>query len=348
MDDLFALPDEQLFADFVIVKAQVSVASLLSHYGLVPKASGENYKLSCPFHEGTSPDNFSMHKKTGHFQCFSPACKVKGNVLDFVAKLENRSVSQAAVFLAKLQGIPALKRKDAHTISLQTSSKQMLPSPNRAQVVREPMSTGSQEKEINPPLKFALKYLDHTHSYGFERALTAETIQIFGCGFCSSKSMFAGRYLIPLHNAQGQLIGYAGRKVKDDTPGEKWLLPPSERGFYKTKLLFNFHRVLGQYANDTPIWLVENPFAAMIGFQLGYPTLSLLGAHLSEWQAETLAQHYRYINLLFDGDEAGRVGSEKAALLLSSSVYVRREILDENQQPDSLPLVDFEQRLKRP
>jgi len=68
---------------------------------------------------------------------------------------------------------------------------------------------------VNAPLDFTLKMLDVQHPYLKQRGLTPETISHFGLGYCS-RGLMQGRIAIPLHDAVGQLIGYAGRLVEDN------------------------------------------------------------------------------------------------------------------------------------
>ena len=41
---------------------------------------------------------------------------------------------------------------------------------------------------------------------------------VTGTGLCLSKGTFAGRYVVPLHDEEGQLVGYAGRSLDDTEP----------------------------------------------------------------------------------------------------------------------------------
>ena len=67
------------------------------------------------------------------------------------------------------------------------------------------------EAKPNKPLGFALK-LDPDHPYLVERGISPELVERFGLGFCE-KGIMAGRVCIPIHNADGQLVAYAGRWV---------------------------------------------------------------------------------------------------------------------------------------
>jgi DNA primase len=104
---------------------------------------------------------------------------------------------------------------------------------------------------VNAPLDFELQSLDPKHPYLYERGFTDETIEHFGTGFCN-RGMLKGRIAIPLHDPQGQLVGYAGRITRDDLVSEKCpkYLFPGERDrkgilleFRKSLLLYNAHRI---------------------------------------------------------------------------------------------------------
>jgi DNA primase len=133
------------------------------------------------------------------FNCFNPKCGAKGNVLDLVAAMEKVSVREAAL---KLQEWFLGGEKKESTLAETDRSKV-----DPVSSVRE---DGRPDKHIiNPTLSFQLR-VDSSCEYGKKRGLTQEIISEFGCGLCLSKGMFANRYVIPLHNASGELVGYAG------------------------------------------------------------------------------------------------------------------------------------------
>jgi len=74
---------------------------VFEHYALLDGAeiqkSGE-LAIRCPFHDGTSRTLKANDTKRG-FQCFAPDCGKKGNVIDFVAFMEEESFRGAALLL---------------------------------------------------------------------------------------------------------------------------------------------------------------------------------------------------------------------------------------------------------
>jgi DNA primase len=145
-----------------------------------------------------------------------------------------------------------------------------------------------------------------------------------------------GRVAVPLHNLAGELVGYAGRWAgKDDEipDGEgKWKLPA---GFRKGLEVFNAHRV---QEGTKHVILLEGGWSVFWLHQNGYPNVvSVLGSAVSKEQAGLLAARYGGVQILFDGDAAGREGARKAALELASRVWVRIVECPDGLQPDRLP-----------
>jgi len=110
---------------------------------------------------------------------------------------------------------------------------------------------GGRETRINAPLDFELKSLDPDHSWFEEQGLFPETVEHFGLGYCG-KGWLKGRIAIPIHDAEGNLIGYVGRLLaKNEATAENPLyLCPEARvhkgiryEFSMEKVVYNLHRV---------------------------------------------------------------------------------------------------------
>jgi DNA primase len=90
------------WVDFKAVKAAVTMQMVLEHYSLTEwQRRGDELRGPCPIHKGTKPKQFSVNITKNAFQCFYEHCKARGNVLDFVAKMESCSVRDAALKLAE-------------------------------------------------------------------------------------------------------------------------------------------------------------------------------------------------------------------------------------------------------
>jgi len=183
---------------------------------------------------------------------------------------------------------------------------------------------------VNPPLTFALK-LDATHPYLVERGVSAQIAAEFGLGYCS-RGVMAGRICIPVHDATGRLVAYAGRWPGEDVPEdqERYKLP---KNFQKSRVLFNLHRV----RDAEHVVLVEGYWSAFRLHALGVPVAALMGSSVSEEQLALLGERgTRYVTLLLDGDDAGRRARERALPALASAFLVRAPLLPDGEKPDTL------------
>lgn len=136
----------------------------------------------------------------------------------------------------------------------------------------------------------------------------------------------------------GELVGYAGRwpgQPPDDRP--KYKLPA---GFKKSAEVFNLDRASLE-EKGLPLVVVEGFFDVIKLWQLGFRrVVSIMGSSLSSLQEAALvtaSEGRSGIILMFDEDEAGCMGREKALVRLAQKLFVRVAVLpQEGAQPDHL------------
>src|SRR5438874_2907717 len=89
---------KSLFVNFRAVKAALKIEQVLEHYGLLEqfKKSGDSLSGPCPIHAGSNPTQFRISINKNIWNCFSE-CKHGGNVLDFIARMEEVSIHAAAL-----------------------------------------------------------------------------------------------------------------------------------------------------------------------------------------------------------------------------------------------------------
>jgi DNA primase len=310
--------------DFTTIKQSVPMEWLLDHYGLTPRLrrSTDGFRGVCPIHGGHNPTQFCVSVTRNCWVCFGD-CNVGGSVLDFVSRMEKVSIREAGQLIQQWLGIQPLADE----------------SPRNKEVAhRLEVNDEVHKRAPNPPLRFTLRDLDAAHPYLALRRVLPETVATFGVGFCA-KGLMAGRIAIPIHNADGQVVAYAGRwpgKPPDDRP--KYMFP---RGLRKSLEIFNYHRAV---AADllTALVVVEGFFDCMKVWQAGYQrVVSIMGSSLSDAQEDLIVKAVGRggkVILMFDEDGAGRAGREKAAMRLARRVRVEViELEIEGTQPDHLP-----------
>jgi len=324
------------FVDFRAVKAAITMEQLLAHYNILDqfKRTGDSLNGPCPIHKGSNPTQFRVSTTKNIWNCFSD-CEHGGNTLDFIARMEKVSIHAAALKAIEWFNLDPEAMSASDDKAEADEPKTSAPAPRP--VARPATSPkAAPERNIpNPPLKFRLDKLERNHPYLTEqRGLTPETIVDFGIGFCA-KGMMADRIAIPIHNAKGEVVAYAGRipgEPAEDVP--KYKLPP---GFRKSQELFNIDRVAKE-PQTKPLIIVEGFFDAMKLYQHGCrKVVALMGATMSAAQEELIKQYTfseSKIIIMLDENDAGRAGREDIACRLSKFCFVR---VDQFSQPDMEP-----------
>src|SRR5579871_289092 len=82
---------------FTFIKARVAILDVVSEYVTLKRAGGY-YKGTCPFHHEKTA-SFTVSPDKAIFYCFG--CHVSGDVISFMAKIENCSQKEAAQLLAE-------------------------------------------------------------------------------------------------------------------------------------------------------------------------------------------------------------------------------------------------------
>lgn len=312
--------------DFAALKASVSIAAVLLHYGVELYGGGAERTARCPFHDDRHP-SLQVNIEKGLFNCFG--CGAKGSVLDFVAKQEGCGLSEAAARIASI----ARNEKAPATEAAEAGSGRRWR--------EEPPTEHRQDCTTNRPLSSRLS-LDPSHPYLASRGIAEETARAFGMGFCDG-GLLRGRVAIPIHDEGGKLVAYAGRWAgsDDDLPeGEgKYKFP---RGFRKSLVLYNLHRVdLG-----AEVVLVEGFFGAIAVHLAGLPNVvALMGSTISREQRRLIVARFRRVVIFLDGDTAGRAATDVVRRNFEQGVEVRVAWCRLGRQPDTLSADELRQVL---
>src|ERR1039458_1895307 len=330
------------FVDFKAVKSGITMEAVLEHYGIMDKFKRGSDSLSgpCPIHKGSNPTQFRISISKNIWNCFSE-CKHGGNVLDFIARMEDVSIHAAALkaiewFNLDPEAMSAGAGEEAEKAS-EAPKTGDAPKPAAAKSAAK-SAPAPENGTPNKPLQFRLDKLQREHPYLItERGLTLETIVDFGVGYCT-KGMMADRIAIPINNAEGKVVAYECRlpgEPAEDTP--KYKLPP---GFRKSQEIFNIDRAIKEPVEVTLV-IVEGFFGCMKLQQHGCrKVVALMGSTMSAAQEELIkrnADRNSQVIVMLDEDEAGRAGREDIATRLSKFCFVKVHTFDKDgQQPEDL------------
>jgi DNA primase len=326
------MSDKPGWIDFKQLRTTLKFQEVLDHYQVKVTVKGERATGFCPLpsHQGQrrSP-SFSLHLPRGIWQCFG--CHAKGNVLDFACRMEGfnpddpKELRRAALKIRDIFRIDTTAQPSAKPAATVTSSAKVL---------------------VNPPIDFELRTLDPDHPYLKERGFMPETIKHFGLGYCN-RGMLKGRAAIPLHNPQGQLVGYAGRLTKDAEISEqspKYLFPGTREKdgvkleFRKSLLLYNAHRIRGPVDH---LFVVEGFPAAWALWQAEFRNaVALMGSSCSVEQGELIVAMTKpdgRVWVIPDGDKAGEQCAKSMFEHVSPHRFCRWMCLGKDLQPTDFP-----------
>jgi len=313
--------------DFRRIKSAVSLLDVLARYKVELRGVNQSRREGhCPLPQHSSEGDRSFHlsflKGQWVWSCHSASCvsargknKKGGDLLEFVGFMEKCGLRQAGELLDSWFG-PFSEGSSAPV-------KEVPP----GEVV-----------QANPPLKFQLKDISHVHPYLTVRGFEEEECEFLGVGFFPGKGMMQNRIVFPLHDAKGQLIGYAGRRVEyslhDEEPThiapdcpnlERWLFPP---GFLRGQVVYNLHRVEG-----SEVVVCESMWGVLACIRAGIMNaVAIMSNYATSEQVRQLAGFERVI-ILFDGDEPGRKGAADLKAKLGNAEV---KTLAEGVQPDSV------------
>lgn len=320
------------------IRRKHPIKEIVERYVSLTK-KGEDYWGLCPFH----PDNnasMSVSTKLDMFQCF--ACHKAGNVFNFIASMENISYGDAIRLLAKEDGYEVgsvtthvnVHAKDYEIINLASKFYQ---------------------NNLNSSLgSNAIKYLE-------KRQIDRETIKKFEIGLSVSRQpltpfllnkydindlidlglsntnsidIFNDRIMIPIHDLNGNPIGFGGRiyQTKDSS---KYINTKATRIFDKSKILYNYHRAHNKLNRDESIIIMEGYFDVIRASSVGVNNcVAPMGTSLTKQHIKILKKITNNIILCFDGDEAGKEATIRAIPLLEKENVNIKIIRLEEKDPD--------------
>jgi DNA primase len=333
------------FVNFPDIRSRITMEQVLAHYNVLDtfKRSGHSLSGPCPIHKGSNPTQFRVETEKNLWNCFSE-CKHGGNTLDFIRRMENCSIHEAALKACEWFGISLDEvkvEKDEPIAPAAKPAAKSKPAPPPA----------PEDNKPNAPLKFNFNNrLQREHPYlTQERGLTLETIIDFGLGyFIGEQGMMVGHIVIPIHNIKGELVAYAGRwpgEPPADT--EKYKLPPN---FKKLQEVFNLDRAIKE---PGPLFINEGYFDVFKLHQHGCKkAVALMGWFMSPMQEAMIRQHTDkngQIILMLHENEAGQRARKEIAGRLSEHCLVKTHVFDKpDMQPEHLSAEDVQRLLSHP
>ena len=335
------------------VKARLDLVEMVRQYVDLRPAGGR-WTGPCPFHQETKP-SFSVRPAEGLYYCFG--CQAAGDAIDFYCRVNGLEFREGLEQLAEKVGIQLTQaRRDPREAERRDARKESLALHGLAQdyYVRTLHSARGAE----------------AMAYVARRGLSKEMAERFGLGaspdgwhdlenFLRSKGhtpeagvksgllvrnekgnvydRFRGRLMFPIHNLAGQVIAFGARALKpEDDP--KYLNTSESDIYTKGENLYGLFQARRAMAHHKIGLLTEGYLDVMSLHQFGFNNAcGVLGTALTPGQVRRLAGFCSRVDLVFDGDGAGRKAALRSAeMVLAAGLACRVVDLPDGEDVDSL------------
>jgi len=312
------------------------------------KLAGKSHKGLCPFHREKTP-SFHVDRDKGLFYCFG--CGTGGDVFKFLSLTERFTFPEAVEHVASRVGIELPRKRKASKESDKDDLFEVLDDASEAfhQALGFPDNAAARyldDRGVSQDIikKYGFGYAPDSWDYIITRLSRKHgeqklekaglvTPRKSGTGFYDR---FRNRLIIPIHSETGALVGFGGRSLDGSDP--KYLNSPESEVFNKSRLLYNLHRSKDGMRKIDRAILVEGYFDAIAIDHPGVPgVVASMGTSLTTGQASLLRRFTRRVVIAYDGDDAGRNATLRAApVLLSAGLEVFALDLLGEKDPDSL------------
>lgn len=316
------------------IKAANDIADVIGGYIPVIRA-GSRFKCLCPFHDDKHP-SLNIDPKFQNYKCW--ACGAHGDVITFVEKYERVDFLEARAILARRAGINLdnASPQDGHKTQLLAAMKwaqelyqQEYLNGDSAERARRYM--GERQLSGATVRQFGVGYAPQDHGWlerharrdGIAHELLVET------GLLGQRDEGAGlwdrfrdRVMFPIRDVQGRTVGFGGR-ILPDSPlaarSPKYYNTGDTAIFTKSDNVFGIDLARPAAASAGCLALVEGYTDVMMAHQSGIANVvATMGTALNERHLGQLRRYVKRIVLVFDADEGGLTGVDRALELFAS------------------------------
>jgi DNA primase catalytic core len=307
--------------DFAQIKRTTDLVAVVQRYGIELKREGKDWRGKCPFHDDQKRPNFIVSPDKGLWRC--PACNAAGNVIQFVARMDNLTEREAALKL--LGAVPGVTRA-SKLVTPAEPAPVIVDDVTRAKLLARVASfyaktlrkcqSGSDDRAGLDYLKtrrlddpaaletFAIGYCNGSMRNALPKSgEIVEQLQALGVLNEKGNEVFYKRIVVPIYNAAGDVVSLYGRRL-DDQESKHLLIKGERRGVFNGAAAKS-HKTLV---------IVESIFDALSVWSAGFHNvIALRGTdgwtdeHVELIRTNGVTELY----LALDNDNAGEAGVAK-------------------------------------
>lgn len=312
---------------------------------------GAYHSACCPFHEEQTA-SFMVNARKQTYFCYG--CQQGGDVFAFIQEFKRLSFIESVEYVARESG---MRIEWEVTRDVTTQQYQA----NKA--AKEWMQTTLEDVD---KFYFNLTWRD-AKNYDLisvdGRVYQAETLESFRVSYSPPNALyqatrdrrfnlenlvkaglvkqseknggyydhFSGRTLFPLHDPQGKVVGWIGRRQQDD-PDTRAKYKNSEESpvYKKSKYLYGLWQNGREILKSETVYVVEGPHDLMTMYENGIRNVvATCGTAMTADHVKLLNRYADNVVLLFDGDEAGVKAAARGVELLAAELSTKVCILQQ-------------------
>lgn len=334
------------------VKAKADIVEIVRRY-VDLRSVGGRLVGSCPFHQETK-GSFNVHPDRGYFHCFG--CQASGDVIDFYCRINGLEFREGLSRLAEEVGVrlesgrpdPRSGEKkrlrqaclDMHALADAFFRRCLASAEGKA--AREYLARRGIAPEV--AAKFGLGYSpsgwqaleNFLKTKGFTPAQAATAGLLSRRDDGRTWDRFRDRLIFPIRDVAGTVVAFGGRIMGEGDP--KYLNSADSPIYRKGDHLYALHDARPSMAKSRRAILTEGYVDVITLHQFGYgDAVGVLGTALTPEQVKRLLGFCATVDLVFDGDGAGRKAALRSAeMLLAAGAACRVALLPEGEDVDSL------------
>ncbi len=335
--------------DVALVRDSARIDQVVSEYLSIKSAGGGSLKGLCPFHDEKTP-SFHVTPSRGLWYCFG--CGEGGDVIAFLQKVDNLSFVEAVEKLANKFNIELRFEQGSSNISDNRNQKNKIFEINRLTKEFYQKFLSNPEAEIgrnflkgrgfdkNSADKFSIGFAPNSWD-SLTKNLSAQGFNedeliLAGVAISGQKGVydrFRNRLIWPIHDTNGQVVGFGARKMTDEDQGPKYLNTPETLVYKKSQVLYGINLAKKKIAQEKTAIVVEGYTDVMAFHEAGIEnTVATCGTAFGEDHARILKrliseddQVSGKVIYTFDGDAAGQKAAMRAfdlESIFSSQSYI--------------------------
>ena len=334
--------------DLENIKSKIPISSELEKKTKIVK-KGKDVWCCCPFHNEKTP-SCKINDDLGNFYCFG--CGAKGDIFTIYQDLFNYTFLDAVKELSERAGVKinfnnnSYSKQDSNILKiLDTATKWF----------ENNLSSGNNEctkylekrqlsKETVKSFKLGYSFSSQGSLYQHLKDLSFQDKEILKSNVVKKdknnkfRDFFYKRLIFPISNIQGNVVGFGGRVLDSSNP--KYINSPESNHFKKREMLYNLNLAKNVARQKKNLLICEGYMDVISLYQNNIKSVvAPLGTSFTEEQLKLSWRFTDKPTIMFDGDEAGKRASYKAAIMSLPYLLPNKSLqfisLPNNTDPDT-------------